>query len=68
MTTINSIQLRPADQVPELVSAKAISVRFGLTKKGVLALPITQVRLGKRAIRYRLRDVIDFVERRTVGR
>lgn len=54
-----------AERVPELVSAKALSARFGLTKKGVASLPIPKIKIGRRAIRYRTSDVLEFLERRT---
>lgn len=52
--------------VPQLVTAKALTLRFGLTAKGVRALPIPKVKIGRRATRYHLSDVLEFLQRRTV--
>lgn len=53
--------------VPKLVSAKTLTEQFGLTKKGVAELPIRKIRVGRRAIRYRLDDVLKFIADRTVS-
>jgi predicted DNA-binding transcriptional regulator AlpA len=55
-----------SENVPELVSAKTLSSRFQLTKRGIAGLAIPKVKIGRRAIRYRLSDVLEFIERRTI--
>ena len=61
----NQDNQKTADHVPELVTVKTLTERFGLTKKGVAALPIPRVQLGTRAVRYRLSDVLAFIKTRT---
>ena len=58
---------KASDRIPELVSAKTLTERFGLTKKGVAGLPIPKIKIGRRAIRYQLSDVLAFINRRKIG-
>jgi hypothetical protein len=62
MRTNKSSPAPTTDRVPELVSAATLAARFGLTRRGVRALPIPRVKFGKRAIRYRVSDVEAFIQ------
>lgn len=43
-----------------LLSAYEVAELIGTSPRLVLALPIRQIRIGARTIRYRLRDVYDY--------
>lgn len=48
----------------QLLTAKELGALLGMSAKRVYDLPIPQVRVGKRAVRWRVCDVRDFLMRR----
>jgi hypothetical protein len=44
-----------------LLTTEEVAELIGVSPRMVLALPIPQIRLGTRTIRYRLRDVYEFL-------
>lgn len=48
----------------QLLTAKELGALPGISPKRVYELPIPQVRVGKRAVRWRVSDVRDFLMRR----
>lgn len=48
----------------QLLTAKELGALLGMSPKRVYDVPIPQVRVGKRAVRWRVTDVRDFLMRR----
>lgn len=67
MTTYTNPMTAAEPGVPQLLTAKSLALRLGLTTKGVRALPIPRVKLGRRATRYHLQHVLEYLQRRTVA-
>jgi predicted DNA-binding transcriptional regulator AlpA len=52
-----------SDDLPSerLISAEEVGELLGISTRTVLLLPIKQVRIGSRLIRFRLRDVYEYL-------
>jgi hypothetical protein len=50
-----------------LLSPKQVAILLGISSRQVLRLPIPQIRLGPKTIRYRKEDVNAFVKESTRG-
>ena len=50
-----------------LLSAAQVGESLGLSRRQVLRLPLPQVRLGLRTIRYRVEDVQNYVKKATTN-
>lgn len=50
-----------------LLTAKEVGKLLNVPWKSVYDLPIRRVVLGRRRIRWRLRDVVEFIDSRTQG-
>lgn len=48
----------------QLLTAMELGALLGMSPKRVYDIPIPQVRVGKRAVRWRVSDVRDFLTRR----
>ena len=53
--------------MPTYLTAKEVAEKLRVSKKRVLDLPIPQVRLGPRTIRYLPEDVAAYMEKRRVA-
>jgi len=53
--------MRPRERSPRLLTPEEVAQLLRVTPRHVLQLPIKQVRMGHRTIRYRLRDVYDYL-------
>jgi excisionase family DNA binding protein len=54
-----------ADHHHQLLTTQQVARLLGVSARQVLRLPIPQVRLGYRTIRYRRADVVAFIEKST---
>lgn len=50
--------------IPQLLRAEEVARILSKPKKTVYDLPIAQVRLGPRTVRWKLQDVLDFIDNR----
>jgi hypothetical protein len=50
------------EQPERLFTAEEVGELMGVSSRMVLMLPIRQIKLGTRTIRYRLRDVWDYLD------
>lgn len=48
-----------------LVTPKQLGTRLNVSSRQALRLPIPQVRLGPRTIRFREEDIDDFIDKKT---
>jgi hypothetical protein len=51
-----------APAAERLLTAEEIGDLLGITGRKVLMLPIKRIRIGTRIVRFRLRDVYDFID------